>query len=93
MYWIAGLLIAMAVFIHGSIVWAEEKAKGPTCQEQLNDTSVLAHNLGNDRSQKEKQLASAQVTIMQLRQQNEQLTKHVQEMQKALAPKEKADEK
>ena len=30
MYWIVGLLIALAVVIQGSIVWADEKAKGPS---------------------------------------------------------------
>ena len=78
-------------------VFAEDKPvppKGPTCQEQLNDATVLAHNRGQDREQKEKQLANAQVYIMQLKQRNEQLEKQVADMQKALAPKgEKAPEK
>jgi hypothetical protein len=79
-------MILSLMFLVGS-VYADDKAKGPSCQDQLNDASVLAHNLATDRNQKEKTLANAQVMIMQLRQRNEQLEKQVTEMQKAIAPK------
>lgn len=87
--------IFVLVLLAVPVVFADEKPaakpNGPTCQEQLNDTTVLAHNLAQDRNQKEKVLANAQVAIMQLKQQNEQLVKQVQDMQKALAPKDKKD--
>lgn len=91
---ILGVFVILLLIV--PTVFAEDKPappKGPTCQEQLNDTTVLAHNLAQDRNQKEKTLANAQVMIMQLKQRNEQLEKQVADMQKALAPKEKAAEK
>lgn len=84
-----GLVMPMviAVLFVAGVAIANDKAKGPSCQEQLNDSTVLAHNLATDRNQKEKILANAQVMIMQLKQRNEQLEKQVAEMQKAVAPK------
>lgn len=82
------VLFAASVLLGSSVLADEPQApKGPTCQDQLNESSVLAHNLATERSTKEKMLASAQVAIMQLRQRNEQLEKQIAEMQKAVAPK------
>ena len=87
MYWIAGLLIALAVVIHGSIVWADEKAKGPSCQDQLAQTSVQANNLSHDRALKEEALAKEQIANYILKQKVSQLEATVAAMKKAAEPK------
>lgn len=75
-----------------SIASAQDaKPPQPSCQEQLNDQTVLAHNVATDRSTKEIQLAKAQVKIYQLQDRNTQLEKQIAEMKKAIAPK--AEEK
>lgn len=64
-----------------------EKPKPPSCQDRLNDATVLSNILSEDRNRKDVSIAKMQVLVMQLRQRNDQLEHQVIEMQKALAPK------
>jgi hypothetical protein len=63
--------------------WAEEKplekAKGPSCPDQLAQLSVQANNLATDRAQKEQALAKEQLASYLLRQQVAQLQKQLAE--------------
>lgn len=66
MYWIAGVLIVVAVFMQSSIVWAEEKAKGQeaaACQEQLLTTKVKAQNLDEQRDRVTQEKSQLQVQL------------------------------
>jgi hypothetical protein len=80
-----GLFIMCLLFL-ASTVWAEDKPKGPTCQDQLAQTSVQANNLANDRAQKEQALAKEQVISYMLRQQVAQLQKQLDELKQPKAP-------
>jgi hypothetical protein len=85
----AGLMlmaVVVALFAVG-VAFAEEKAKGPSCQEQLNETKVQAYNLDQDRDLKERTLAKAQTMIYGLQEQNAQLQKQIVDMKKAMEPK------
>lgn len=70
--------------------FADDKAKSPptpSCQERLNDATVLSNLLSEDRNRKDMSIAKAQVLVMQLRQRNEQLEQQLAALQKAAAPK------
>ncbi len=85
MTWMIAVLIGLALFVQGSIVWAEEK-KGQACPEQLTQISFQANNLATDRAQKEEALAKEQVLVYMLRQQIAQLQKQLAEMKKTAEP-------
>lgn len=86
--YVLGFMIGAAFLIGNA--WADDKAKvpqPPSCQERLNDATVLSNILSEDRNRKDVSIAKSQVLVLQLRQRNEQLEHQVIEMQKALAPK------
>lgn len=83
-------LVALLVLCGWAQASADDKPiapKPPTCQERLNDATVLTNVLSEDRNRKDLSIAKSQVLVMQLRQRNEQLEHQLLEMQKALAPK------
>lgn len=90
---IAGLMFLVALVVIALVgdVQAEDK-KGPTCQDQLTETTVQAYNLDKDRDAKEQALAKSQVTIYQLQNQVAFLNKQLADAKKAMEQP-KADDK
>lgn len=86
MYWIVASLIVGAVFVQGSLVWAEDKLKGSNCQEQLQEQKVRAYNLDQDRDNKEQTIAKIQSVAMNLQQQVQALQKQIADMKKVGEP-------
>lgn len=93
------LLIPIVValsFLVGS-AWAQEKPKGPTCQSQLAEVTMQAHNLDVHRDQAERDTARLQVLLLQHQEVVKQLTKQLADAKQASAPKPeqepKADDK
>lgn len=81
------LLVLCSVFVYAGFALAQDKAKGPACEDQLAQATVQSHNLDTDRDQKERALAQEQVTSYMLRQQVAQLQKQIVDMKKMLEPK------
>lgn len=84
------LVVVLALAVVGDGL-AEDK-KGPTCQDQLTETTVQAYNLDKDRDAKEQALAKSQVTIYQLQNQVAFLNKQLADAKKAMETP-KVDEK
>lgn len=81
------IIALMMMFVAVTPVLAQDKPKGPACEDQLAQATVQAHNLDTDRDQKERALAQEQVTSYMLRQQVTQLQKQIVDMKKMLEPK------
>jgi predicted RNase H-like nuclease (RuvC/YqgF family) len=84
MLWIAGLLIAFAVLIQGSVVWAEEKVNpdkqaNQACQEQLLTTKVKAQNLDEQRDRVTQEKSQLQVQLYRAQQEIQVLKKEIED--------------
>lgn len=77
-------LLNMALFASTSV--AEDKPKGPSCQDQLAQTSVQANNLVHDRALKEEALAKEQIANYILKQKVSQLEATIAAMKKSAEP-------
>lgn len=85
------LVVFLVLFLFSSAE-ADDKTKGPSCQDQLNEKTVQAYNLDKDRDAKEQSLAKVQATNIALAQRVQMLEKQIEAMKKAAEPP-KADEK
>lgn len=87
------IVIALSVLIGSA--WAQEKPKGPTCQSQLAEVTMQAHNLDTHRDQAERDTARLQVLLFQQQEMVKQLTKQLADAKQATKSEQepKADDK
>lgn len=82
-FWTPLPLLALLLLSVSVDVMAQEKPKGPTCEEQLTQMSVESQNLKMEREQKESRLAKEQISVYMLRQRITQLEKQIEDMKKS----------
>jgi ABC-type hemin transport system substrate-binding protein len=66
---------------------ADDKAQGPSCQDQLNESKVHAYNLDQNRDSAERLLAKSQAVAYALQQRVAQLEKMIADMKKGAETK------
>lgn len=87
MMFLSCFCLGLSFSIWSASAWAQEKPKGPTCQSQLAEVTMQAHNLDMHRDQAERDTARLQVLLLQAQEQVKLLAKQLADANQATVPK------